>query len=650
MKFRLFTFIIVAAMSAAEVSAQEMSGEIDAVTVAGWRRRTDPVQTKSYIDTTILRHKLTASLAEVLSENSSVFINSYGRGDLATASFRGTAPTHTSVYWNGIQINSPLLGMVDFSLIPMFAIDEVGLQYGLSSVQEGAGALGGSINLASAPDWSRKFALDVVQAYGSFTTSNSYAGVRVGNDKVQSATKLFWNYSKNDYPFVNTDIIEPDRPGYHPTWKNTHADYRGGGFIEELFWRPAERHNLSLVVWGMTNDRNLPRLTTYEGDAMNNLSSQRDRSLRMVAGYKYFNSKIDIDVILGADFETSDFEQQSRVASGYQNTIDSHGRSNRVSAKADINLKLFRRHTIGLSSSGGFTAVDTREAVKKVGFDKSRGEASQLVGLYSSWTPRLSTSVMARGGIVGDMTYISPIVGVEYAMLKNKALTVKAKVGQNQHLPTLSDLYYLPGGNPDLKSERGFSADLGLMYKLGSAEVELSVFKSWISDWILWLPSIHQYWTPVNIDRVGASGVEIRARNEWRIGERWRIFGSGTASVGKSINRGGTVGWSDAARGKQLPYIPQWTGNVFAKVSFDDIYIGYQFNAYGERFTTTSNDTQAIFGVLPTTCLSDFLVGYTWRMLGLEAKMYNAFGKEYRTVLRQPMPGRNYLITFIVKI
>ncbi len=33
---------------------------------------------------------------------------------MATASMRGTAPSHTKVTWNGMSLNSPMLGMVDF--------------------------------------------------------------------------------------------------------------------------------------------------------------------------------------------------------------------------------------------------------------------------------------------------------------------------------------------------------------------------------------------------------------------------------------------------------------------------------------------------------------------------------------------------------
>ena len=46
------------------------------------------------------------SMAEVLQENTPVFIRNYGYGGLATASFRGSNAYHTPVIWNGINIQN----------------------------------------------------------------------------------------------------------------------------------------------------------------------------------------------------------------------------------------------------------------------------------------------------------------------------------------------------------------------------------------------------------------------------------------------------------------------------------------------------------------------------------------------------------------
>ena len=99
----------------------------------------------STIDIEILNSNRTKSLAELLSENSVVYIKSLGQGALATSSFRGTSSTHTRVNWNGLNINPPMAGSFNFSQIPVFFTDNVELQYGAGNVKNGTGSIGGSI-------------------------------------------------------------------------------------------------------------------------------------------------------------------------------------------------------------------------------------------------------------------------------------------------------------------------------------------------------------------------------------------------------------------------------------------------------------------------------------------------------------------------
>lgn len=68
----------------------------------------------------ILQANKTRSLAELLTDYTSVYIKSLGTGALSTASFRGASPAQTKVNWNGINITPPLSGTFDFSQIPVF--------------------------------------------------------------------------------------------------------------------------------------------------------------------------------------------------------------------------------------------------------------------------------------------------------------------------------------------------------------------------------------------------------------------------------------------------------------------------------------------------------------------------------------------------
>ena len=118
---------------------------------------------RSKIDSTILMPQLNANLSTILSQHSTIFIKSYGTGSLATSSFRGTTAQHTQVEWNGINLNSPMLGQVDFSQIQVSQFDGLEILYGAAGIARTSGAFGGVIDLVTSPDWNNRFNSSLAQ-------------------------------------------------------------------------------------------------------------------------------------------------------------------------------------------------------------------------------------------------------------------------------------------------------------------------------------------------------------------------------------------------------------------------------------------------------------------------------------------------------
>ena len=118
---------------------------IRAVGVTGVKPMKEIGVQKTQLDTLVLHENIALSMADVLTFNSSIFIKQYGRATLSTVAFRGTGPSHTQVVWNGMRINSPMLGMTDFSMIPSYFVDDAQLLHGTSSVNVTGGGLGGAV-------------------------------------------------------------------------------------------------------------------------------------------------------------------------------------------------------------------------------------------------------------------------------------------------------------------------------------------------------------------------------------------------------------------------------------------------------------------------------------------------------------------------
>ena len=213
-----------------------MYGVIDTVQVVSQRVRhaneASAGAKVSRIDPEIMRANKTRSLAELLTDYTAIYIKSLGMGALSTASFRGASPSQTRVNWNGINITPPMSGTFDFSQIPVFFTDNVSLYYGSSHVKNGTGAIGGSVNLFTDPDWNTGVSGKVLGEYGSYGTYTTGAQVNTGGQKSSFKTRLYYQHSDNNYTYLNKILTnEPFRE------KRQDADYTQWAAMQEGYFR-----------------------------------------------------------------------------------------------------------------------------------------------------------------------------------------------------------------------------------------------------------------------------------------------------------------------------------------------------------------------------------------------------------------------------
>jgi vitamin B12 transporter len=130
-----------------------------------------------------------SSIADVLSENSAVFIKSYGLGGSATPSLRGTGASNTRVAWNGIKLENPMLGQSDLSLLPFGMTDRLQISYGGASMEQGSGTPGGMIMLENLPEWDQPLSVVLMPSAASFGTYSAVAGIRKGSETFSTVTR-----------------------------------------------------------------------------------------------------------------------------------------------------------------------------------------------------------------------------------------------------------------------------------------------------------------------------------------------------------------------------------------------------------------------------------------------------------------------------
>ncbi|MEL6718809.1 MAG: Plug domain-containing protein, partial [Bacteroidota bacterium] len=147
-------FFVLSILFASKLLGQERTLELDSVVVAASKLRSENIGGQSQKwSTQELNLSAVSNVADLLQQESNTFIKSYGLGSLATSSIRGGSAGHTLVLWNGLPLQSPMLGLLDLSLLPLNAVEEVSLQKGGNTALWGSGAIGGTVGLNNLPNY-----------------------------------------------------------------------------------------------------------------------------------------------------------------------------------------------------------------------------------------------------------------------------------------------------------------------------------------------------------------------------------------------------------------------------------------------------------------------------------------------------------------
>lgn len=615
---------------------------------------------KSKIDTSIVKASESENLSELLSENTPIFVKSAGRGALATVSFRGTSASHTDVLWNGMTIKSPMFGEVDFSLIPMFFIDDVSLLHGGASMQSSTGALGGAIQIDNKPDWNNTFSLRFKQDFGSYSTFNDFLQFSFGTKKIQSKTRLFYSASENDFEYLSRSNFGDNNatdPSAANLIKNKNASYLQYGVLQEVYFRFKERYVASFKYWGQQTDRALPRLNTYEGNENSNLSNQKDLTHRVLIQLERFGDQSKFQFTSGFILKDMEYYMRNFIpGNGYQNLIYSKSHSASSYNKVQYSFDGIKGAKITAQYEFNLHNVFSKDTIKHYGYDKTSLEHLFFASWHQKISSRWSSTLIVRQNFIGDKVIpITPYLGLDYLVSEKYQVIAKASISRNYRVPTLNDLYWQPGGNEDLKPEKGWSSDLALSSKFSYQKLDIDysagLFYSDITDWILWIYSPLGYQSPENMRRVESKGIELHLNLHFKIKKVDFKFNTNYAFT-KSVNKDRNPIWGDGAYNKQLIYLPLHSYNLFAQAKWKQYFFNYQHNSYSTRYTTTNNSENPRDQLVPYF-MNKISLGRSFKLkkyeFNLSVKAYNLFDESYRSILGRTMPGRNYLLSASVK-
>lgn len=574
------------------------------------------------LDSTLLNRYSTCNLADLLSNESQVFIKSYGLGSLATTSFRGAGANHTAVLWNGFNIQSPMNGLLDMSLVPVYFVNDVKLQYGGAGALWGSGAVGGTIHLNNTATFNKGFSVMANASYGSFSDKQGQVSVDISKKRFSTSIKLFEHDAKNNFPFINTSQYGK------PEQKQSNAELKQYGLLLENNFKVNDRQKLNTRFWYQNSDRNIPPSMTQNI----NVSNQKDELFRVTSEWERIGDKLQF-LLRSAYFDENLFYSDWLIG------LRSKSRTQVLITEAENRFSITKYDLLNIGINNTYSKALTDNYLGVPEQNRFAVFASYKIhSMKNTW----SSVVSARQEFINAQAVpFTTSLGLEGSL--SKYFSIKSNFAQHYRIPTFNDMYWAQGGNPLLKPEKGWSEEASLMYKhiykAFSWELGATAFNRNIDNWIIWLPNQYGIWTPENMLKVWSRGMEYKLKLDYS-SDNFNVQLSGMYNYILSTNQKVVAG-NQTSLNKQLIYVPIQNGQANATISYRGASLSYTQIYTGYRYTLSDNSEYLKPYTIGNLNIAQLFSFKTFK-LKVCAQFNNVWKETYQVLAYRAMPLFNY--------
>ena len=583
-----------------------------------------PGQKIKTIDSATLRQYQLQSMATLLAQQVSVFIKSYGFNGLSTLNLRGSSSAQSAVLWNCVPISNAALGIADVSTLPVVFMNKVNVVYGGSSALWGSGNVGGALLLENeTPVFdSGKRDLSFGVGLGSFSQYIGNIKGSISGKCWYFSANIFAQTAQNNFPYTNEAGAKTNMPN---------SALKSDAAMVQAAYKISTQNIISFSAWYQQYDRLIPP-ALFEPSSEQH---QTDGSLRLLLNWTKQNTNSKWYAKSSFIQDNSHYRDDDVQLSTYNTAYQYY---QEIGWKAQLHqygqLLLFMPVQIASMQVQNQTKEQDRVAL---------AAAYDLKEFHN----RLDIALNARGETINGKGIFLPGADAAYAI--TNWLSVRANAQRTYRTPTLNELYYSPGGNPDLKPEQGWNEDGGYTVKLNAGRFtiyhDLSIFNRDIHDWIIWLGG--SIWTPHNVSEVHSRGVETENTIAYNIG-KWRLH----IGVNTSYILATTVSsyvYNDGSIGKQLPYTPRYSGQANVGFDYNRFSFNYNHTYTGYRFTTV-DESEYILPYQTGNVQLMYSTTMGHHSLQLSGQCNNIWNEQYQVVAFRPMPGINWLMGFRIGI
>ena len=558
---------------------------------------------------------------ETLSKQASIQFKNYGNDQLSTIAFRGTTASQTALLWNGFEANSPTLGLTDFSTWPTYLLDDVNVQYGSTSPNNGSSAIGGTVLInQNTPVFNDNTSANILFKIGSFGRYETGITFKKSSRSFIAETKLFGKRLNNNFTYQVGDM----------TYTQINAEVAQYGIKQNLHYKIDGYSTLSFEGIYTANDR-----SNQPPKKSNVSTTSQHQNLRLALKFK--KEKGQYSFLSNLGFLTDDFlyDETSRTTTqqyAWRNEMDLT-----LSSKADLKTGFIVSHYRAFADNYPENTSETR------------------TGIYSAFkfvfSPLYNISLNFRQDFYpGNKAPFSPSFGHELKLIRTNKHTfaIKNSISKSYRIPTLNDRYWQPGGNPDLSAEQGWNLEAGLHWKFQSSKIsiehEITGYKNWIEDMIIWT-NTGSFWTPSNLMRVNVSGLEAAITAKMQL-NAVQLKSDFNYSITKSINQLPSNPKDPSFEKSQLPYIPVHAGSFQLATLWKKWTLQGGLTSTGLRYTNLSNDS---FNSIAPFSLIDLVLSKELELknhkLSIDVQAKNVTNVSYENYKNYAQPGINYSLS-----
>jgi iron complex outermembrane receptor protein len=567
-----------------------------------------------------------ASIASLLSEQYPVFLRSYGPGGVATLSMRGTNSAQSGIFWNGINLSQPNMGMTDLSRISSFEFSDISLESGGASALLGSGVIGGSLHLSNTLAYSNPAQITGLVSLGTAGKMTGAVKLSAGNSKLAYMGSLSGDWNQNNFYYTdfNGDQVRLE-----------HALVKSASTIHQAEFKLNQKQRLTAGFWYQVTDREIPpTMTMSKSD-----QQQWDQAIRSTLQWSYLGTKQSFIVRSAFIDEKEHYQSESAK-------IDAFYHLNTYQAEFEYKQYLGKQLSLGAGTTAHLIKADI-PYYQGIEYQPEGAIWAALAYLHTR-TGIKSALNLRQAFTEGYTIPFCPSISAEIPV--TKSISTNIGVSKNFRVPTMNDRYWIPGGNPDLQPESSWNIEAGASFgfKTGKSiqsKMGLTIYSLFIDNMIQWVPGTTGIWTAQNVQKVWSRGIEVSSKTNY---EMWGFKGYFRFGYNytPSTYRETSVDHNDILN-KQLIYMPIHKVVETFYAGKGQFYTMFSYSLTGKRYVQADNSKS-----LPSYTVLDFIAGVTLKAdrlkFRLQTEVRNMFNSTYQSVQYYPEPGRSFSLNLLI--